>query len=79
MIVAGVSDGVIPAARVEGWRDSDPLRYQREIKQARALLFVAATRARDSLVISWHGRPSPVLPVVPIQARRIRVAFDANK
>ena len=65
MIVAGVSDGVIPAARVEGLRDSDPLRYQREIKQARSLLFVAATRARDSLVISWHGRPSPFLPAVP--------------
>jgi superfamily I DNA/RNA helicase len=65
MIVAGVSNGVIPAARVEGLRDSDPLRYQREIKQARSLLFVAATRARDSLVISWHGRPSPFLPTVP--------------
>jgi superfamily I DNA/RNA helicase len=46
MIVAGVSNGVIPAARAEGLRDSDPLRYQREIKQARSLLFVAATRAR---------------------------------
>jgi superfamily I DNA/RNA helicase len=65
MIVAGVNDGVIPAARVEGLRDSDPLRYQREIKQARSLLFVAATRARDSLMISWHGRPSPFLPAVP--------------
>jgi superfamily I DNA/RNA helicase/mRNA-degrading endonuclease RelE of RelBE toxin-antitoxin system len=64
MIVAGVSNGVIPAARVEGLRDSDPLRYRREIKQARSLLFVAATRARDSLVISWHSRPSPFLPTV---------------
>jgi superfamily I DNA/RNA helicase len=65
MIVAGVSDGVLPAARVEGLRASDPLRYEREIKQARSLLFVAATRARDSLVISWHGTPSPFLPAVP--------------
>ena len=65
MIVAGASDGVIPAARVEGLRDSDPLRYQREIKQARSLLFVAVTRARDWLIISWHGRPSPFLPTVP--------------
>ena len=62
MIVADVSDGVIPGARVEGLRNNDPLRYQREIKQARSLLFVAATRARDSLVIYWHGRPSPFLP-----------------
>jgi len=65
MIVAGVSNGVIPSARAEGLRDTDPLRHQREIKQARSLLFVAATRARDSLVISWHGRPSPFLPTVP--------------
>jgi superfamily I DNA/RNA helicase/mRNA-degrading endonuclease RelE of RelBE toxin-antitoxin system len=62
MIVADVSNGVIPAARLEGMRDSDPQRYQREIKQAHSLLFVAATRARDSLVISWHGQPSPFLP-----------------
>ena len=65
MIVAGVGDGVLPAARVAALKDSDPLRYEREIKQARSLLFVAATRARDSLVISWHGKPSPFLPEVP--------------
>jgi superfamily I DNA/RNA helicase len=65
MMVADVSNGVIPATRIEGLRDTDPLRYQREIKQARSLLFVAATRARDSLTISWHGQPSPFLPTVP--------------
>jgi superfamily I DNA/RNA helicase len=63
MVVAGIGNGVIPAARVEGLHDTDPLHYQREIKQARSLLFVAATRARDSLVISWHGQPSPFLPM----------------
>ncbi len=62
MIVAGVSDGVFPAPRVESLRYDDPQRYQREIKQARSLLFVAATRARDSLVMSWHGQPSRFLP-----------------
>jgi superfamily I DNA/RNA helicase len=62
MIVAGVSDGVLPAARVAGLRDTDPQRYEREVKQARSLLFVAATRARDALAISWHGAPSPFLP-----------------
>ena len=65
MIVAGISAGTIPAARVAGLRDTDPLRYEREIKQARSLLFVAATRARDSLAICWHGAPSPFLPAVP--------------
>ncbi len=65
MIVADVSHGVLPATRVEGLRASDPLRYEREVKRARSLLFVAATRARDSLMISWHGTPSQFLPAVP--------------
>ena len=29
-----------------GHRDTDPVRCERELKQARSLLFVAATRAR---------------------------------
>jgi superfamily I DNA/RNA helicase len=32
--------------------------------RARSLLFVAATRARDALVISWNGQPSRFLPPV---------------
>lgn len=62
MILAGICDGVIPGQYAEEFRVIDPLRYRREIKQARSLLFVAATRARDSLVISWHGKASPFLP-----------------
>jgi superfamily I DNA/RNA helicase/mRNA-degrading endonuclease RelE of RelBE toxin-antitoxin system len=62
MLVAGVSTGLIPDARVADHRDTDPVRYERELKQARSLLFVAATRARDSLAITWHGTPSPFLP-----------------
>jgi hypothetical protein len=65
MIVAGVAADVIPGVRVEAARTIDPQRYDREIKQARSLLFVAATRARDALVISWHGQPSPFLPSSP--------------
>jgi superfamily I DNA/RNA helicase/mRNA-degrading endonuclease RelE of RelBE toxin-antitoxin system len=62
MILAGICDSAIPGARVEALRDSDPVRYQRELLRARSLLFVAATRARDSLVITWHGQPSRFLP-----------------
>jgi hypothetical protein len=39
--------------------------HEREMKQAHSLLFVAATRSRDSLMISCHGRPSPFLPALP--------------
>jgi hypothetical protein len=62
MILVGISDSAIPGARVEALRESDPVRYQRELMRARSLLFVAATRARDSLVISWNGQPSRFLP-----------------
>jgi superfamily I DNA/RNA helicase/mRNA-degrading endonuclease RelE of RelBE toxin-antitoxin system len=62
MLVTGVSAGLLPDARIADHRDTDPVRYERELRQARSLLFVAATRARDSLVITWHGTPSPFLP-----------------
>ena len=62
MLVAGVSAGLIPDAHIADYRDADPVRYERELKQSRSLLFVAATRARDSLAITWHGTPSPFLP-----------------
>ncbi|MGW3823133.1 UvrD-helicase domain-containing protein [Streptomyces sp. NPDC005071] len=61
MIVAGVSDGLIPRDDVNRRRTTDPARYRREVQQARSLLFVATTRARDSLDIFWHGKPSPFL------------------
>jgi superfamily I DNA/RNA helicase/mRNA-degrading endonuclease RelE of RelBE toxin-antitoxin system len=65
MILVGITDSAIPGARVEALRDVDPPRYQRELLRSRSLLFVAATRARDSLVISWHGEPSRFLPPAP--------------
>lgn len=62
MIIAGVSEGLVPSHWVAQYEDSDPLRYRRELQRARSLLFVAATRARDTLVISWHGQKSRFLP-----------------
>jgi superfamily I DNA/RNA helicase len=62
MIIAGVSEGLVPAQRIAGFKDGDPLRFRREMQRARSLLFVAATRARDGIVISWHGRKSRFLP-----------------
>lgn len=44
-----------------GWSPSWFARYRLEMQRARSLLFVAATRARDSLDIFWHGDPSPFL------------------
>lgn len=64
LAIVGVRDGIIPrTAVIERYRSTDPKRYAREERKARSLLFVAATRARDTLRISWHGSPSPYLPV----------------
>ncbi|MCO5997347.1 hypothetical protein [Actinoallomurus rhizosphaericola] len=65
MIIVSSSEGFVPRAYVAHYRSSDPQRHRRELQRARSLLFVAATRARDSLTISWHGRPSPFLPDLP--------------
>ncbi|MEU8265820.1 DEAD/DEAH box helicase [Sphaerisporangium sp. NPDC049002] len=62
MIIAGVAEGLVPSHRVAQYERGDALRYRRELQRARSLLFVACTRARDSLVISWNGRRSRFLP-----------------
>lgn len=61
MVIAGVADGLVPRDAVNSLRDRDPARYRHEIQRARSLLFVAATRARDSVDVFWHGKPSPFL------------------
>jgi superfamily I DNA/RNA helicase/mRNA-degrading endonuclease RelE of RelBE toxin-antitoxin system len=61
MVIAGVTDGLVPRETVNSLRDRDPVRYRHEIQRARSLLFVAATRARDSVDVFWHGKPSPFL------------------
>lgn len=65
MIIAGGSDGLVPREQVNQLRQVDPARYRRELQRARSLLFVAATRARDSLDIFWHSNPSPFLHRLP--------------
>ncbi|WP_406336484.1 UvrD-helicase domain-containing protein [Streptomyces zaomyceticus] len=63
LAIVGARDGVIPRTSVMNrYRETDPQRFLREERKSRSLLFVAATRARDTLRISWHGAPSPYLP-----------------
>jgi superfamily I DNA/RNA helicase/mRNA-degrading endonuclease RelE of RelBE toxin-antitoxin system len=61
IIIAGVTDGLVPRQMISRYRDTDTKRYQRERQRDRSLLFVAATRARDDLAVFWHGSPSPFL------------------
>ncbi|MFI1200685.1 UvrD-helicase domain-containing protein [Streptomyces sp. NPDC020883] len=64
LAVVGASDGILPRTGLsEKYATTDPKRYERELKKCRNQLFVAATRARDALRVSWHGTASPFLPV----------------
>ncbi|WP_326571557.1 UvrD-helicase domain-containing protein [Actinacidiphila glaucinigra] len=64
LAVIGASDGILPRTTlIEKYATTDPNRYERELKKSRNQLFVATTRARDALRISWHGKPSPFLPL----------------
>ncbi|WP_046470405.1 UvrD-helicase domain-containing protein [Allosalinactinospora lopnorensis] len=42
----------------------DENQHRADIDAQRSLLYVACTRARESLYVSWHGEPSPFLPEV---------------
>lgn len=59
MIIAGVNAGVIPYER-RGIED-DPVAQEEHDQRERALLFVAATRARDSLTVTCSGQGSQYL------------------
>ena len=56
MILAGVNNGVIPL-KVKGI-SSDPAAQKEHLTKERSLLFVAATRARDVLIVTSSGTPS---------------------
>ncbi|MGC9404937.1 UvrD-helicase domain-containing protein [Streptomyces sp. DZ1-3] len=62
VFLAGVSEGLIPHQRLETYRHEQVERYRQEEQRSRSLLFVAATRARDELVITWNGKASRFLP-----------------
>ncbi|WP_079160467.1 UvrD-helicase domain-containing protein [Streptomyces pactum] len=62
VFLTSVGEGQVPHQRIEQYRDADPDRYRQEEQRARSLVFVAATRARDELVVTWSGRASRFLP-----------------
>ncbi|MET9656224.1 UvrD-helicase domain-containing protein [Streptomyces sp. NPDC006510] len=60
--VLDVKEGAIPFARAVTPREADPLQHDADLLRERCLLFVACTRARESLSVTWSGTPSPFLP-----------------
>ncbi len=59
--VAGVSAKAVPAANAVTPIEDDKHAHQQDLERERCLLFVACTRAREELLVTWHGEPSPFL------------------
>jgi superfamily I DNA/RNA helicase len=59
--VIGVADGTVPSPSALTDATQDPVAHTQDLQRERCLLFVALTRARDHLYISYHGAPSEFL------------------
>ncbi|GGP91154.1 UvrD-helicase domain-containing protein [Streptosporangium pseudovulgare] len=59
--VIGVGAGQIPSAGAVRPLEEDATTHWNDLQRERCLLFVACTRARERLAVSWHGEPSPFL------------------
>ncbi|AYF75501.1 hypothetical protein D7D52_18420 [Nocardia yunnanensis] len=64
MVVAGVDDDHVPVAAALTPIEDDPHAHALDLQRERCLLFVACTRAREQLVITWHGQPSRFLSAI---------------
>ncbi len=58
----GVAEGMVPAPAAVTPADVDPVAHAQDLQRERCVLFVACTRARDHLYLSYSGSPSPFLP-----------------
>jgi superfamily I DNA/RNA helicase len=59
--VIGVANGTVPAPNALTDPAADPVAHAQDLQRERSLLFVACTRARDHLYVSYCGSPSPFL------------------
>ncbi|WP_159942058.1 MULTISPECIES: UvrD-helicase domain-containing protein [unclassified Nocardiopsis] len=64
LAVVGAGGGQLPAPRSITPEDEDPGAHARDLLRERGLLFVACTRARERLSVSWHREPSPFIAEV---------------
>ena len=62
VILFGVNESTVPLAAATN--DLAEAERNDSLLRERSLLYVAATRARDELVVSWSGTPSGLLPGV---------------
>ncbi len=60
--VLGVTASAVPFAREVTPADVDALQHDFDLLRERCLLFVACTRAREALSVTWSGAVSPFVP-----------------
>ncbi|MCY4450631.1 MAG: hypothetical protein OXC01_01650 [Immundisolibacterales bacterium] len=60
VVMASVNDGLVPLSAAMDTRSDDAARESAETEE-RALVYVAATRARRELPVLSYGMPSPLL------------------
>jgi superfamily I DNA/RNA helicase len=60
--VVGARDGMLPHPQAVVAMQEDPIAHRDSVHRERCLLYVACTRARDRLYVSYSGTPSPFLP-----------------
>jgi superfamily I DNA/RNA helicase len=60
VVIAGVNEGILPLETIDYEPDNDLARAESELRE-RSLLYVAATRAKQNVLITSHGESSSFL------------------
>ncbi|GAA3408447.1 3'-5' exonuclease [Streptosporangium vulgare] len=59
--VIGLSEHQVPSSNAVTPVEEDPLTHSQDLQRERCLVFVACTRAREQLRLSWYGAASQFL------------------
>lgn len=71
MCVVGVGAKQVPAASAITPVDEDKQTHLQDLERERCLLFVACTRAREELLVTWHDQPSPFIAALDTSSVRV--------
>jgi superfamily I DNA/RNA helicase len=61
--MVGVTARAVPFEKEVTPAEVDQVQHDSDLLRERCLLFVASTRAREALHVSWSGAPSPFLGI----------------